>query len=395
MSANYKYLFALLLGGIGDALAQETENLIPNPSFEVWRPGALPTQLRVGQVADSWAEVVAGEIAYLHPKLAYLKPQQNPYGKQNPRTGSGMVVLKGFGAPRGNYGDDHRYYLQTRLVKPLVKGRRYDFAFWFSWSENSTVATDKIGAILLAEPISKAADLPNYRIYNKQLSSNGNALDQLVGITLQSVESQHGMVTTAGQWHEVKGSFIAQGSEEWLVIGTFGLARMVNYQLLPKRSFNWWDCYYFIDDVSLTEHPVVGPAVANQPLPEVPLDLSGLEQRLDSGGDWTLGDVMFDHNQAQLKPGAKTALNTLAKVLAPHPDWELTIEGHTDSSGGSSHNHQLSRRGVEAVADYLAIVGIPRARTHPRGWGAAQPLVPNTTPAQRRRNRRVQIKRRR
>jgi OmpA-OmpF porin, OOP family len=374
------------------ARAQTPANLVANPSFEEWRPGVKATQLQVGQIVAGWAEVVPGEIGYLHPRLVYLKPQQNPYGKQLPRTGAGMAVLKAFGSPRGNYGDDHRYYLQTELIRPLIKGRRYELSFWFSWSANSTVAIDKIGALLTAQPVVKVADLPTYRLYGEKISANGNAIDLTEGIKLHLIESPHGLVTNPGQWLEVKQTFVAQGTEQWLVIGTFGLANKIRSQLVPRQRFNWWDCYYFIDDVSLTElsEPDSLPA---EPL--VNLGALVVASQLEAGGDLTLGDVLFAHDQATLRTEAKAPLDTLAKVLAQYPTWQLDIEGHTDQTGDSLYNLRLSAKRAQAVADYLASLGVPPARLHTRGLGASAPLMPNPTPQQRHRNRRVRIRRRR
>jgi outer membrane protein OmpA-like peptidoglycan-associated protein len=96
-----------------------------------------------------------------------------------------------------------------------------------------------------------------------------------------------------------------------------------------------------------------------------------------------------------LRPEAKAPLDTLAKVLAQHPAWQMEIEGHTDHTGDSLYNLRLSAKRAAAVADYLASLGVARPRLHPRGLGASVPLVPNPTPAQRYRNRRVRIRRRR
>jgi outer membrane protein OmpA-like peptidoglycan-associated protein len=385
------YYFAALAAPLA-SLAQAPTNLVANPSFEQWRPEAKPTQVQVGQLVADWAEVAPGEIGYIHPNLAYLKPQLNPYGKQTPRTGKGMAVLKAFGNPRGDYGDDHRYYLQTKLTQPLVKGQRYELSFWFSWSENSTVAIDKLGAMLTAQPVVKVADLPQYRLYGEKISSGGNAIDLILGIKLHLIESRHGLVTTPSQWLEVKETFVAQGTEQYLLIGTFGLDRVIKSQNVPKRRFNWWDCYFFIDDVALAEVPVADTLPA-QPL--VVLTTPDLAQQLDQGADLTLGDVLFAHDQAALRPEAKAPLDTLAKVLAQHPTWQVEIEGHTDHTGDSLYNLRLSAKRAAAVADYLASLGVARPRLHPRGLGASVPLVPNPTPAQRYRNRRVRIRRRR
>jgi outer membrane protein OmpA-like peptidoglycan-associated protein len=124
-------------------------------------------------------------------------------------------------------------------------------------------------------------------------------------------------------------------------------------------------------------------------------DWAEVAQQLDQGADLTLGDVLFAHDQAALRPEAKAPLDTLAKVLAQNPAWQMEIEGHTDHTGDSLYNLRLSAKRAAAVADYLVSLGMARACLHPRGLGESVPLVPNPTPAQRYRNRRVRIRRRR
>lgn len=82
----------------------------------------------------------------------------------------------------------------------------------------------------------------------------------------------------------------------------------------------------------------------------------------------------------------------VADTLARHPEIaSVEIEGHTDDRGGAEHNLTLSQRRAEAVRTWLIAHGVAAIRLTARGYGLTRPLVPNITPANRARNRRVQF----
>ncbi|MEX2151573.1 MAG: OmpA family protein [Steroidobacteraceae bacterium] len=105
----------------------------------------------------------------------------------------------------------------------------------------------------------------------------------------------------------------------------------------------------------------------------------------------TLGDVLFDTNEATLKPGAMLAMDRLARFLEANADTRLIIEGHTDSTGSDSYNQELSQRRARAVADELLSRGIASTRFEAIGRGEAFPVAGNDTASGRQQNRRVEI----
>jgi outer membrane protein OmpA-like peptidoglycan-associated protein len=105
----------------------------------------------------------------------------------------------------------------------------------------------------------------------------------------------------------------------------------------------------------------------------------------------TLGDVLFDTNEATLKPGAMLAMDRLARFLEAHGETRLIIEGHTDSTGSDAYNQELSQRRARAVADELVSRGIASSRFEVIGRGEAFPVAGNDSAAGRQQNRRVEI----
>lgn len=114
-------------------------------------------------------------------------------------------------------------------------------------------------------------------------------------------------------------------------------------------------------------------------------------KKTDRGLVITLGDVLFDTNKAELKPGATRSLKKLGDFLKKYPDRQAQIEGYTDSTGGTGHNQELSDRRANAVRSTLVGMGVSPDRITTRGFGPESPVASNDTVAGRQMNRRVEI----
>jgi outer membrane protein OmpA-like peptidoglycan-associated protein len=113
--------------------------------------------------------------------------------------------------------------------------------------------------------------------------------------------------------------------------------------------------------------------------------------KADRGLVMTLGDVVFDVNKADLKPGGILTVDKLAAFLAEYPTRRVMIEGFTDSTGDADYNQGLSERRALAVRNALLEKDIESTRVDFRGYGEEFPVATNTTAAGRQMNRRVEI----
>ena len=105
------------------------------------------------------------------------------------------------------------------------------------------------------------------------------------------------------------------------------------------------------------------------------------------------GTIHFGTDNAELRPDGEQLLDEVADVLAKHPEIKrIRVEGHTDNRGNAEHNLQLSKARAASVVAYLVKSGVDPSRLESEGFGSTQPLVPNMTPAQRAKNRRVAFK---
>jgi outer membrane protein OmpA-like peptidoglycan-associated protein len=105
-----------------------------------------------------------------------------------------------------------------------------------------------------------------------------------------------------------------------------------------------------------------------------------------------LRGVTFETGRSALKPDSYTILDIVAASLVANPDIKIEIGGHTDNTGGSATNLRLSQARADAVRAYLASKGVGPERMVARGYGPSQPVAPNTTPAGRAQNRRVELR---
>jgi outer membrane protein OmpA-like peptidoglycan-associated protein len=117
-----------------------------------------------------------------------------------------------------------------------------------------------------------------------------------------------------------------------------------------------------------------------------------LERALRDGGRAEVYDIYFDFNSDRLRQESDSTLQDIGTVLRRHPDWKLSIEGHTDSIAGDRFNLELSRRRAAAVKTALTDrFAIEAGRLTTAGYGESRPVDRNDTPEGRARNRRVEL----
>lgn len=102
-------------------------------------------------------------------------------------------------------------------------------------------------------------------------------------------------------------------------------------------------------------------------------------------------DISFDVGRADINPNFRTILNTFASSLVSNPASNVTIVGHTDSTGTDAINNPLSLNRAASVRDYLTTRGVALNRFTIDGRGSHEPLVANDTAANKAKNRRVEI----
>lgn len=111
----------------------------------------------------------------------------------------------------------------------------------------------------------------------------------------------------------------------------------------------------------------------------------------DSTVSFVLKNMHFATNQTQVLVSSKPAVVELYKFLKANPKIRVCIVGHTDDVGSDAANLKLSRGRAAAVKKLMVDHGIDASRMETLGKGESEPLVPNTSDANRQINRRVEI----
>ncbi|HFQ89547.1 MAG TPA: OmpA family protein [Desulfobulbus sp.] len=85
------------------------------------------------------------------------------------------------------------------------------------------------------------------------------------------------------------------------------------------------------------------------------------------------------------------SLDKVVLLLRKHPEVRMEVAGYTDNIGDAARNLKVSEARARRVLNYLVSKGIAPDRLVARGYGEADPVADNSTPAGRARNRRVEL----
>jgi len=106
-------------------------------------------------------------------------------------------------------------------------------------------------------------------------------------------------------------------------------------------------------------------------------------------------DVLFDSGRATVMPAGQATLHDVAAILRTIPDRQFQVAGHTDNQPISSANYPsnwyLSASRAIKVVEILIANGVSPQVLSACGYGEFDPVTPNTSDAQKARNRRIEI----
>jgi chemotaxis protein MotB len=106
--------------------------------------------------------------------------------------------------------------------------------------------------------------------------------------------------------------------------------------------------------------------------------------------------VGFASGSADLREQGKNILSDISDVIKENPELKVRVEGHTDdvpihSSRYQSNWELSSARSLSVVQLLSSQTGIQPQNMSAVGYGEFRPIVPNTDPENRSKNRRIQI----
>lgn len=105
-----------------------------------------------------------------------------------------------------------------------------------------------------------------------------------------------------------------------------------------------------------------------------------------------LPDVLFATGKKELNPSSHPVLDSFCRQMLGRIIDSVVVEGHTDNTGTVAINEQLSSGRASSAASYLSRCPyFANLTIITRAWGSRKPVTDNSTPANRQRNRRVEL----
>jgi outer membrane protein OmpA-like peptidoglycan-associated protein len=102
-------------------------------------------------------------------------------------------------------------------------------------------------------------------------------------------------------------------------------------------------------------------------------------------------DALFSGKETTLRPGTETILNSILTDLQRYPQAAIQVGAHTDNQGSAEADRHRSLEQAKAVQQYLSTQMDETIHWVTVGYGHNRPLVPEDSPENRQRNRRIEI----
>lgn len=101
--------------------------------------------------------------------------------------------------------------------------------------------------------------------------------------------------------------------------------------------------------------------------------------------------VFFDFDDASVNDGASQVLSLVNSKFGDYKDGQVSLVGHTDTSGPAAYNEKLSLDRANNVRFQLIEMGVPASRISVEAKGESEPLEATGDGVRNPQNRRVEI----
>jgi gliding motility-associated-like protein len=143
-----------------------------------------------------------------------------------------------------NAGGEYREYIQAKLKAPMIAGHKHRVVLYVSSNYNPSItAYNYIGV-----------DRVGVAFTNNAIN---HPTDRTLMLDYAVVNDSGAHLTIPNNWIKVEGTYIAQGGEQWIQIGTFKTSATPHsfvqvYPTVPNSGTEDY-CYMFVDDVTVTD----------------------------------------------------------------------------------------------------------------------------------------------
>jgi hypothetical protein len=232
-----KFFFCIPLLFTGTFISLNAQNLVMNPSFEYYTYPVIrtwPGATEPGQsILPGWVTPTKGTADFYNSNLSVC----DGYPIAKARTGEGRcAMILGLGSQ--NVGaHNYKEYVQGKFATPLEAGKKYCVKFYVTLDRASPYTTTGIGAYI----------------------SNGEVRSQFKEPLPQTPQIiTHRLITYEDGWTEISGTYVANGGERFITIGSFSDTSVIALSSLgksPQREVSSGhilrSAYFYIDDVSV------------------------------------------------------------------------------------------------------------------------------------------------
>ena len=213
-------------------LNSTSQNLVPNPSFELFN--VCPTATSQINRATGWT-ININTADYYNSCADYysmVSVPNNGVGYQCPANGDAYC---GFHAFRGVSPQlwQYREYFGRALANPLIIGQKYYISFKISLANESLCAVNKIG------------------IKFTNINYGDTTLGPICPLTDNSAHFYSDtIISDTSGWTTIKGSFIADSSYQYFLIGNFFDNNHTDTSIIYGNFC--YNSYYYIDDICIS-----------------------------------------------------------------------------------------------------------------------------------------------
>jgi hypothetical protein len=171
----------------------------------------------------------------------------NSFGYQWSRSGKNYIITTPFCTTCSN---NKRGFPKNRLKKTLEAGKGYCVTLYVSLSNQSTYGIDRIGAFFGDSSIDTITQCNKPIIY----------------LTPQVENSVNNIIVDTLNWIKVQGSFIANGTEKYMLVGNFYSDANTHSVVTNTVNLPAVASEYFLDDISVIEENLIADAGPNRSL---------------------------------------------------------------------------------------------------------------------------------
>lgn len=368
----------VILSGIFSTAVFAQGNKVNNPGFEEVDK-KIKNKGQIENVLEWYApdDCPPVDIFSTEAKKEEVMAPDNYRGRAETKEGNNYIGLLLYSERER----EPRTYVQTKLDKKLLAGKKYCIKMHVSLSDISKYSSNNIGMYLS----SKSVDLDDFEEYD---------------IKPQLLAPKNVIIEENYDWVPLCTTIVAEGVERYVTIGNF--AKQSEIQTGKKRRSREFsqpqtrDSYYYIDEVSITPIELVDgdcfcPVEAEGDENELQVEYTKNVSEAHEGSGSEKIEITILHygsNSMNLDEEAKADLKAIASLLKEDASIKVDIIGHTDNQEAESLGEERAKK---VYAELTSVFGVNANQLEYRSEGAEKPVQGNETAAGRAQNRRVEF----